>query len=117
MVIPYFTFNDTLSGRTTNPNRINLFDRVVIVAMKFFFLLVRDKSGGVVNSAFLSICNEFDDNIEFKLKLIKSYENTRKLIVIPRYVETFQVFMTLLYLAANNNRPDNYEDWVKNFYK
>ena len=64
-----------------------------------------------------SICNEFDDNIEFKFKLIKSYENIRKLIVIPRYVETFQVFMTLLYLAANNNRPDNYEDWVKNFYK
>lgn len=57
-----------------------------------------------------SICNEFDSAPKFKATFIRSYESTRDMPVKLRHVETFQAYLTLMYLAANSHINGDY-DW------
>ena len=57
---------------------------------------------GYVYQDIASICNEFDGDEKFKSTFIASYEKARNIIVNPKYVETFQAYLTMMYLAANS---------------
>ena len=67
-------------------------------------------SRGNIYQDIASICNEFDSAPDFKAAFIRSYESTRNISVKLRHVETFQAYLTLMYLAANSHIEGNY-DW------
>ena len=70
---------------------------------------------GYVYQDIASICNEFDGDEKFKNTFIASYEATRNTTVAPEYVETFQAYLTMMYLAANSHVKGNY-DWLPELY-
>ena len=70
---------------------------------------------GYVYQDIASLCNEFDGDEKFKSTFIASYEAARNATVDPKYIKTFQAYLTIMYLAANSHVKGNY-DWLPELY-
>ena len=71
---------------------------------------------GSIYQDLASICNQFDYDDNFKKAFVKSYEKEKDALVEHRYLKAYQVYLTLLYLAANYNIKDDYDSWISNLY-
>ena len=63
-----------------------------------------------------SILNEHDNSTLLKESFINGYKSIMAMEIYPLFLRTFQIYLTLLYLAANYKKKDTFSKWEFNYY-